>query len=397
MSIISKRIINMKESQTILMAKKSRELKKSGVDIIDLSLGEPDFATPKYICDAAKKALDDGYTHYPPVAGYADLREAISDKFDKENGLKYHPDQIVVSTGAKQTLANAFLSLVNPGEEVLVPIPYWVSYMAQIHLCRGNAVMVPSSIESDFKIDPSTLKNYITPKTRAIIFSSPCNPSGSVYSVAELTEIAKALEPYENISILSDEIYEYINFTSRHESIGSLELLKDRVITINGMSKGYAMTGWRLGYLGAPLNVAKAVAKMQGQFTSGANAVTQRAALAAINGNRSEVYKMKEAFLTRRNLMIGWLKEIEGMKINIPEGAFYLFPKISSFFGMANGKWQINNADDLCLYLIEEANVSVVTGSAFGAPDYLRLSYANSEENLKKAAERMKEYLSKLR
>jgi len=303
----------------------------------------------------------------------------------------------VVSTGAKQTLANIFLSLINPGEEVLVPVPFWVSYAAQIHISRGKAVMIPSSIDSDFKINPETLKDYITPKTRAIIFSSPCNPSGSVYSIDELNEIALALAPYENISIISDEIYEYINFMPRHESIGAIESVKDRVITVNGMSKGYAMTGWRLGYMGAPLNVAKAAVKMQGQFTSGANAVSQRAALAAINGNRSEVNKMKEAFFKRRNLMIGWLREIDGLKINIPEGAFYLFPKISSYFGLHTGERQINNADDLCMYLIEEANVSVVTGTAFGAPDYLRLSYANSEENLRKASERMKEYLGKLR
>jgi len=333
MEQVSERLQRLEESATIVMAQKSRELKARGLNVIDLSLGEPDFLTPAHICAAAKRAIDEGYHHYPPVAGYPDLRAAISEKFQHENGLDYAPEQIVVSTGAKQSLANIMLSILNEGDEVIVPAPYWVSYSAQIKMAGANLRPVSAGIESDFKISPEQLRATITAKSRIFLFSSPCNPTGSVYSPSELEALASVLREYPRILIVSDEIYEHINFSGRHHSIGSLPGLDNRVITVNGVSKGYAMTGWRLGYMGAPLWVAKACTKMQGQFTSGANSIAQRAALEALTGDLKPTHKMREAFRKRRDLMIEKLSIIEGMQVNVPQGAFYLFPDVHAFLG----------------------------------------------------------------
>ena len=394
MEQVSERLQRLEESATIVMAQKSRELKARGLDVIDLSLGEPDFLTPAHICAAAKRAIDEGYHHYPPVAGYPDLRAAISEKFKHENGLDYAPGQVVVSTGAKQTLANIMLSLLNRGDEVIVPAPYWVSYSAQIKMAGATLRPVAAGIESDFKITAAQLRAAIGPKSRIFLFSSPCNPTGSVYSRSELEELASVLREYPQLLIVSDEIYEHINFSGRHHSIGSLAGLENRVITVNGVSKGYAMTGWRLGYMGAPLWVAKACSKMQGQFTSGANTIAQRAALEALTGDMEPTRKMREAFRKRRDLMVGRLSKIEGMQVNVPEGAFYLFPDVQAFLGKAYKGRKIASVDELALILLEEALVSTVTGRAFGDDRCIRLSYANSEENLKKAADRMQKFFS---
>lgn len=394
---VSDRIKNLKESATILMASKAREMKQKGIDVISLSLGEPDFNTPDHIRTAAKKAIDDGYSHYTPVPGFLELREAISSKFKRDNGLDYSPDQIVVSTGAKQTLANIMLSVLNPGDEVLLPIPFWVSYLAQIELAGAKPISISSNIQSDFKITADQLRNAITDKSRILLFSSPCNPSGSVYTHEELNSLVEVLKDYPQILVVSDEIYEWINFTNKHVSIGSFESMHDRTITVNGLSKGFAMTGWRLGYMGAPLKIAKACTKMQGQFTSGTNAVTQIAAIEALNGDMTPTLKMKEAFMRRKELVKGLLEEIEGVKVNDPKGAFYFFPDVSSLFGKSfNGK-KINNADELCMFILEEGHLSLVTGSAFGNPDCLRISYAASDENLIEAMKRMKTAIEKLK
>lgn len=393
---ISSRTLNLSESQTIAMSKKSREMKESGVDVISLSLGEPDFNTPEFIKEAGKEGIDQNYTHYPPVAGYKDLREAISRKFLRDNNLKYSPDQIIVSTGAKQCIANLMLALVNPGEEVLLPAPYWVSYKEAVKLAEGIPVIIPTSIESDFKIDGATLEKYITSKTKMLIFSSPCNPTGSLYTKSELADLVKTLEKHENIVSVSDEIYELINFEGEHSSLASFDSIYDRVVTVNGVSKGFSMTGWRLGYLGASLEIAKACDKMQGQFTSSTSSISQRAAIAALNADPSEVDFMKDAFLKRRNLMKEGLEDIPGLEVNTPKGAFYFFPKVDSLFGKKYKNWNINNGDDLCMYLLEEGHVGLVPGEAFGSPDYIRISYAASEENLKEAIRRIKEAILKL-
>lgn len=397
MEQVSERLQRLEESATIVMAQKSRELKARGLNVIDLSLGEPDFLTPAHICAAAKRAIDEGYHHYPPVAGYPDLRAAISEKFQHENGLDYAPEQIVVSTGAKQSLANIMLSILNDGDEVIVPAPYWVSYSAQIKMAGATLRPIAAGIQSDFKISPEQLRTAITAKSRIFLFSSPCNPTGSVYSRSELEALASVLREYPRILIVSDEIYEHINFSGRHHSIGSLPGLENRVITVNGVSKGYAMTGWRLGYMGAPLWVAKACTKMQGQFTSGANSIAQRAALEALTGDLKPTHKMREAFRKRRDLMIEMLSTIEGMQVNVPQGAFYLFPDVQAFLGKSYKGKQIATVDELALVLLEEALVSTVTGRAFGDEHCIRLSYANSEEKLLIAAERMQKFFSEIK
>lgn len=397
MQLLSDRINRLEESQTLAMTRKSRELQKQGIDIINLSLGEPDFNTPDFIKEAAKKAIDDNFTHYMPVAGYLDLREAISEKFNRDNKLNYSPEQIIVSTGAKQSVANALLCLLNPGDEVLVPAPYWVSYVEMIKLAEAIPVIVPSAIENNFKITPAHLKKYITPKTRMMIFSSPCNPTGSVYSRNELKAIAKLISEHENIFIVSDEIYEHINFIGKHHSIAQFDFIYDKVVTINGVSKGFAMTGWRIGYIGAPLPIAKACDKMQGQFTSGASSIAQKAAKAALSMNSSVTHQMRDEFKRRRDLVLKKMKEIPGIKANIPEGAFYVFPDVTYYFGKKYGNSKIQNATDLCMFLLTSAHVALVTGEAFGDSNCIRFSYAASESKLVEALKRMREALSLLK
>lgn len=391
---LSNRINNLTTSQTLAMAAKARELKEEGVDVISLSLGEPDFNAPEFIKEAAIQAVKDNYSKYPPVEGYKELREAISNKFKRDNNLNYSPSQIVVSTGAKQSLYNVAHVMINPGDEVVIPAPYWVSYAEIVKMAEGTPVEVPTSIESDFKITPEQLEAAITPKTKMIWFCSPCNPSGSVYSKEEFEAIAKVLEKYPNIFILSDEIYEHINFTGNYCSIGTIGNLIDRTITVNGIAKAFAMTGYRIGYIGAPEFIAKACTKMQGQVTSGANSIAQRATITAVEADPSVLKDMVAAFKNRRDLVVGLLKEIPGVKINVPEGAFYVFPDISSFFGKTLQGVKINNADDLSMYLLEKAHVATVTGVAFGNPDCIRMSYATSEDQLIEAFKRIKEALA---
>ncbi len=393
---LANRIANLDESATIKMAQMTRELKRQGKDIIDLSLGEPDFETPEPIREAAKKAIDDGFTHYTPVAGYLDVREAISAKFKRENGLTYTADQIVISTGAKQSIINAVLCLVNPGDEVILPAPFWVSYSAMVKLAEGKIVELPTDIEGDFKITPAQLENAITPKTKMIIFSSPCNPTGTVYTKDELLALAEVIRKHENLYVISDEIYEHINFTSAHASIAQFDFIYDRVITVNGLSKAFAMTGWRLGYLGGPQWIAKACDKIQGQFTSATCSVTQRATIEALNGDLSASEEMKKAFIRRRDLVYGMLKNIKGLKFNLPQGAFYFFPDVSNYFGRSYNGTTIENADDLAMYLLNEGNISVVTGSAFGDKNCIRFSYATSDDKLVEAMRRMEIALEKL-
>lgn len=393
---LAKRIANLDESATIKMAQMTRELKRQGRDIIDLSLGEPDFETPESIREAAKKAIDDGFTHYTPVAGYLDVREAIAVKFKRENGLNYTADQIVISTGAKQSIINAVLCLVNPGDEVILPAPFWVSYSAMVKLAEGKIVEIPTNIEGDFKISSDQLENAITPNTKLIIFSSPCNPTGTVYTKDELLALAEVIRKYENLYVISDEIYEHINFTSAHASMAQFDFIYDRVITVNGLSKAFAMTGWRLGYIGAPQWIAKACDKIQGQFTSATCSITQRAAIEALNGDLSAADEMKKAFIRRRDLVYGLLKNIKGLKFNLPQGAFYFFPDVSNYFGKRYNDTIIENADDLAMYLLNEGNISVVTGSAFGDKNCIRFSYATSDEKLVEAMRRMEIALEKL-
>jgi aspartate aminotransferase len=394
---LSERLNLFSESQTLRMAKMSRELKAKGVDIINLSLGEPDFQTPQHIKDSAKKAIDEGYTYYTPVSGYLDLREAICRKFKRENNLDYTPDQIVVSTGAKQSIANAVLSIVNPDDEVVIPTPYWVSYSEMIKLAEGIPVYVDATVEDDFKITPQQLEKAITPKTKLFIFSSPCNPTGTVYTKEELAALVKVFEKHPGIFIISDEIYEHINFLSRHESIAQFDSVKDRTVVINGLSKAFAMTGWRLGYMGAPKNIAQACDKMQGQFTSATCSITQRAAITALDSDLGPTLEMKKAFHHRRQLVYNLLKEIPGFKANLPDGAFYFFPDVSFYFGKSFNGEIIKNADDLCMYLLNNAHVALVTGAAFGSSDNIRISYATSEKNLTEAMKRIKDALIKLK
>ncbi|HMR47215.1 MAG TPA: pyridoxal phosphate-dependent aminotransferase [Bacteroidia bacterium] len=394
---LADRIERLHESQTIAMARLSRELQDQGHNIISLSLGEPDFDTPKYIGDAAKKAIDDGFTKYPPISGYADVREAIAQKLKRENNLDYKASQIVVSTGAKQCIANAVLCCVNPGDEVLVPTPYWVSYSQIIQLAGGVPVYLNTTIDSDFKVTPQQVEKAITSKTRMFIFSSPCNPTGTVYSHNELKELAAVFAKHENIFVLSDEIYEYINFVGKHYSIASFDELKNQVIIINGVSKGYAMTGWRIGYMAAPQDVAMACDKMQGQFTSAASSIAQKAAKAAISINTPDRDMMVETFRKRRDLVLNLMKDIPGWKTNTPEGAFYVFPDISYYFGKTDGSSTIKNPEDMCMYLLKDAKVALVTGEAFGDNNCIRFSYATSENLLVEAISRIRVSLAKLK
>ncbi len=397
MEYLSDRILSLSESQTIAMSRLSRELKEKGIDVISLSLGEPDFDTPGHIKEAAKKAIDENYTHYPPVAGYASLRIAISQKLKRENNLDYTPEQIVVSTGAKQSIANVVLSTINPGDEVIIPTPYWVSYLEIVKLAEGKPVFVNSGIETDFKISAQQLENAITDKTRLIMYSSPSNPTGSLYSREELKAFAEVLAKHPQVLILSDEIYEHINFEGKHESIAQFDEIRDRVIVVNGVSKGYAMTGWRLGYIAAPIAIAKACDKMQGQITSGTSTISQMASIAAVNSEKSVTQAMTSVFKKRRDLVLSLLKDVEGVNTNLPNGAFYIFPEVSYFFGKSNGETTINNATDLCMYLLNKGHVGVVPGEAFGAPGYIRISYAASEEILREAISRMKTALDALK
>ena len=397
MTKVSDRLNRLSESATLAMARMSRELKADGKDVIALSLGEPDFDTPDFIKQSAKNAIDNNFSHYTPVPGLLELRQAICYKFKRDNKLDFTPDQIVVSTGAKQSIANVCLSILNPGDEVLLPAPFWVSYADIINLAEGIPIQISSSVENDFKVSPSQIKEKISDKTKLLMFSSPCNPSGSVYTKEELTDIAMMLEKYPNIYIISDEIYEHINFTNTHFSIGSIPHLKDRVITVNGVSKGFAMTGWRVGFIGAPLWVAKACGKIQGQVTSATSAISQKATETAVDADPSNVTFMRDTFLKRRNLVLKKLKEIEGVKCNIPQGAFYLFPDVSYFFGKTDGTITINSSDDLCMYLLNTCYVALVAGTPFGNPECIRISYAASEENLLEAISRIKNQLSKLR
>ncbi len=396
MNLLSDRIQELSESQTIAMNRKSREMKENGIDVISLSLGEPDFNTPDFIKEAAKQAIDDNYTYYPPIAGYKDVREAISKKFKRDNGLDYSAEQIVVSTGAKQSIANVVLCTINPGDEVLLPAPYWVSYYEIVKLAGGVPVVIPTKIENDFKITGEELESFINAKTKMMIFSSPCNPSGTVYTAEELQDLAKVIKVHPNLLVISDEIYELINFEGKHASLAANNEIYDQVITINGVSKGFAMTGWRCGYIGAPLWLAKACDKMQGQFTSATCSITQRAVLTALDADPSEVSYMKDAFKKRRDLVLGLLNEIPGIETNLPIGAFYIFPNVTKLFGKKHNGKEIENCNDLCLYLLEEAQVGLVPGDAFGSPNCIRISYAASEETLVEALKRIKSAIEKL-
>jgi aspartate aminotransferase len=395
-SPLSNRVLNMTESATLKMAQLGREVKAQGHDVISLSLGEPDFDTPDHIKEAAKVALDAGKTKYTPVAGTAELREAISAKFKRDNGLDYSPAQIVVSTGAKQSIANVANALLNPGDEAIILAPYWVSYSDIVKVAEGIPVPVGAGIEDDYKVSAAAIEAAITDRTKFVLFSSPCNPTGSVYTHDELAAIAKMLAKYPHVYVVADEIYEHINFTGKHASIGTFPELKDRTVTVNGFSKGFAMTGWRLGYIGAPLLIAKACAKLQGQCTSGANSIAQAAGTHALNSSLEPSLKMKEAFAARRELIIKGLETIEGMRVNRPQGAFYIFPDVAAFFGKSNGEYTINNSDDLSEYLLMNAYVATVGGSSFGAPTCIRISYAASEAALTEAVARIKEALEAL-
>ncbi len=392
--LLSERILNMATSATLAMAAKARELRAEGKDIIGLSLGEPDFNTPDFIKSAAKQAIDDNYNSYTPVDGYAELKQAIITKFKRDNNLTYTPSQIIVSTGAKQCLANVALVLLNKGDEVILPCPYWVSYSDIVKLSEGTPVEVKTSIDKDFKMTPAQLEAAITPKTKMIWFSSPCNPSGSVYSREELRALADVLQKHPQIYVVSDEIYEHINFGNGHASMAEFEDMYDRTITVNGVSKAFAMTGWRIGFLGAPEKIARACNKMQGQITSGANCIAQRAVITALEASPSKVQYMIDEFKVRRNLILKLLGDIYGFSCNTPEGAFYVFPDVSALFGKTFKGKQINNATELSLYLLEEALVATVTGEAFGNPNCIRISYAASQDQIIEAVQRIKNALS---
>lgn len=392
--LLSDRINSLPVSATLAMAAKARELKGQGKDIIGLSLGEPDFNTPDFIKDAAIEAINQNYNSYSPVDGYLELKEAICVKFKRDNGLDYNPNQIVVSTGAKQSIANVAQVLLNKGDEVLLPAPYWVSYSAIATLSEANFVEIPSSIDTDFKITPAQLEAAITPKTKMIFFNSPNNPSGTIYSEAEYRALAEVLEKHPQIFILSDEIYEHVNYDTKPFSFAAIESMFKRTITVNGLAKAFAMTGWRVGYIGAPEWIAKACTKMQGQVTSGTNCIAQRAAITAVLAPVEKIQYMVDEFKTRRDIVIGLLREINGFKVNVPEGAFYVFPDISAFFGKTIKGNRINNANDFSLFILEHANVATVTGDAFGAPNCIRISYAASEIQIREAIKRIKLALS---
>ena len=397
MNILSDRILSLEESQTIAMARKSRELINSGIDVISLSLGEPDFNTPDFIKDAAKKAIDNNFSHYTPVPGLNSLRDAISGKFKRDNKLDYAADQIVASTGAKQSLAQLLMAITNPDDEIIVPAPYWVSYFQMVKMAEGTPVVIEATVDADFKVTADQVEQAITSKTKAFLFSTPCNPTGSVYSKNELTELVKVFEKHPDMIIISDEIYEHINFMGEHISIGQFDSIKDRVVTVNGVSKGFAMTGWRVGYLGAPKWLAAACNKMQGQTTSATCSIAQKATEAAVLADPICTIDMRAAFLRRRDLMISKLQEIDGLKLSIPQGAFYIFPDVSAYFGKSYEGITISNANDFCMYLLNEANVATVTGEAFGSPNCMRISYAAADDKLIEAASRIKTALEKLR
>ena len=392
---LSERVKNLATSQTLAMAAKARELRESGKDVIGLSLGEPDFNIPDFIKEAAKKAIDENYNSYTPVDGYADLKQAIINKFERDNGLRFTSPQIVVSTGAKQALYNIASVLINPGDEVILPCPYWVSYADIVKLKGGVPVEVKTDIKNNFKMTGDQLMNAITEKTKMVWFSSPCNPSGSVYSKKELQEISNVLESHKGIFIVSDEIYEHINYKGGHHSIGSFENVKDRTITVNGVSKAFAMTGWRIGYIGAPEWIARSCNKVQGQVTSGANCIAQRAVITALTEKPEKIKYMVDEFKIRRNLILDLLNDITGFKCNIPDGAFYVFPNISYYFGKTIDGFEINNASDMSMFLLEKALVATVTGDAFGNPNCIRISYAASTEQIKKAVERIRSAVEK--
>ncbi|WP_038031668.1 pyridoxal phosphate-dependent aminotransferase [Thermonema rossianum] len=393
---IAERVSRLSESATLQMAAKARELERQGVEVIKLSLGEPDFYTPDHIKEAAKKAIDDNFSFYTPVPAYLELREAIAEKLRKENALPAKAEQVVVTTGAKQALMNAILCLVNPGDEVVVFSPYWVSYLAMIELAEGKPVFLQGDINNQFKVSPAQLKAALTDKTKVVLYSSPSNPTGTVYSKEELRAFADVLQEYPNVVVISDEIYEYINFTGEYFSIGAFEDMHDRVVTVNGFSKGFAMTGWRVGYLHAPAPITKACIKLQGQFTSATCSIAQKAAYAAITGDRAPIQAMKEAFQRRRDLVLNLLKEIPGVGTYVPQGAFYIFPDVSSYFGKSYRGQTIANAEDLCMYLLNEAHVALVAGDAFGAPNCIRISFAASDESLTEALKRIKDKLAQL-
>lgn len=397
MQQVSNRLKQLSESATLAMARMSRELKAQGHNVIALSLGEPDFDTPEFIKESAKQAIDNNYSHYTPVPGLTELREAICKKLKRDNQLEFNVEQIVVSTGAKQSIANVCLSLLNSGDEVILPAPYWVSYFELVKLGEATPVVIKSSIENDFKMSPQDLEKAITPNTKMIIFSSPCNPSGTVYSQKELEELAKVLEKHPQIYVISDEIYELINFGVEHYSMARIDSIKDRVITVNGVSKGFAMTGWRVGYIAAPQWIASACNKIQGQVTSATCAIAQKATETAMLASPSEVEHMRIAFHKRRDLMLKMLSEIPGIKTNTPDGAFYIFPDVSHYFGKVDGEKVIANSGDFCMYLLNDAHVALVAGEAFGSPNCVRISYAASEENLIEAVERIRKSLSKLK
>ena len=393
---LSSRLDLFAEPETLKMAKLGRELRAKGIDVIDLSLGEPDFDTPDHIKSALKKAVDDNYSHYTPVAGYPDLREAVCTKLMRDNNLEYKPENILVSTGAKQSLANVVMAIVNKGDDVVIPTPYWVTYSEIVKLAEGKVTLVRTSIENKYKLTAEELEAALTPTTSLFIFSSPCNPSGSVYTKDELAALAEVFRKYPNVFIISDEIYEYINFVGKHESIAQFEDLKDRIIIINGLSKGYAMTGYRLGYIAAHPDVIKACEKLQGQYTSGTNAVTQRGAIEALTGDLAPSIAMNEEFGHRRERMLGLLKAIPGIQIAEPDGAFYVFPVMTAYFGKKNGEELIKDADDLCMYLLNTAHVSTVTGRAFGEPTCIRISFANSMQKIEDAMARITAALANL-
>jgi len=385
------------EPETLKMAKLGRELRAKGIDVIDLSLGEPDFDTPQHIKDAAIKAINDNFSHYTPVAGFADLKEAICTKFKRDNNLDYKPENIVASTGAKQSLANAILALADEGDEVIIPTPYWVTYSELVKIAKGKVVEVHTSLESGFKITPAQLEAAITPKTRVFLFSSPCNPSGAVYSKAELEALAEVFRKYPEVVILSDEIYEYINFAGQHESIAQFEDLKNRIVIINGLSKGFAMTGWRLGYIAAPVEIAKACEKLQGQFTSGTCSIAQKAGVVALTTDLKPSFDMVEEFTRRRARVLELIKDIPGIKCFEPEGAFYIFPDVSYYYGKSDGEFTVTNSADFSMYLLNNAHVSSVMGDAFGEPACVRFSFANSLPNIERAWARIKDALAKLK
>ena len=394
---LSDRLSRLSLSATLAMSQKSSELQAQGIDVVNMSVGEPDFPTPAHIKAAAVKAIDENWTRYSPVPGYPDLKQAISKKLKTENGLDYAPSQILVSNGAKQSVCNTIMAIVNAGDEVIIPAPYWVSYPQMVLLAEGTPVFVEAKIEQDFKITPEQLEAAITPKTRAIILCSPCNPTGSVYSKEELEGLKDVLLKHERVIVIADEIYEHINYVGRHASIGEFQELKDRVVIINGVSKAYAMTGWRIGFIAAPEWIVKGCNKLQGQYTSGPCSISQKAAVAAYNGDQQCVEDMRQAFERRKNLIVKLTKEVPGLEVNNPEGAFYLFPKCSSFFGKTDGERVIKNSIDFAMYLLEVGHVATVGGDAFGAPECFRMSYATSDENICEALRRIKEALAKLK